>query len=33
MRYSSKLQAELARKVTEAINAFNLISDGDRVMV
>ena len=33
MGYRSKLEAKLARKVTKAITAFDLIDDGDRVMV
>ncbi|MDQ3347994.1 MAG: tRNA 2-thiocytidine(32) synthetase TtcA [Acidobacteriota bacterium] len=33
MSYKSPLQARLARKVTKAITEYNLIEDGDRVMV
>ena len=33
MAYRSKLEAKLARKVTQAITAFDLIEDGDRIMV
>jgi tRNA 2-thiocytidine biosynthesis protein TtcA len=33
MAYRSKLEAKLARKVTQAITAFELIEDGDRIMV
>ena len=33
MSYRSKLEAKLARKVTKAITAFDLVEDGDRVMV
>jgi len=33
MAYSSDLEARIARKVTKAIVEFNLIEDGDRVMV
>ena len=33
MAYSSKLEAKLARKVTKAITAFDLVEDGDRIMV
>ena len=33
MGYRSNLEAKLARKTTRAIKAFNLIEDGDRVMV
>jgi tRNA 2-thiocytidine biosynthesis protein TtcA len=31
--YATSLEAKLARKVTKAIHDFNLIEDGDRVMV
>ena len=33
MGYASKLEARLARKVTKAITTFDLVEDGDRVMV
>jgi tRNA 2-thiocytidine biosynthesis protein TtcA len=33
MSYSSPLEARLAKKVTKAITEYNLIEDGDRVMV
>src|SRR4051812_35734614 len=33
MPYASDLEARIARKVTKAIHDFNLIEDGDRVMV
>ncbi len=33
MGYSSNLEARLARKVTRAISTFDLIEDGDRVLV
>src|SRR3954463_15149690 len=33
MGYATPLEAKLARKVTKAIHDFNLIEDGDRVMV
>ena len=33
MGYSTHLEAKVARKVTKAIHDFNLIEDGDRVMV
>ena len=33
MGYSSPLEARLAKKVTKAIIDYNLIEDGDRVMV
>ena len=33
MAYSSPLETRLAKKVTRAITEFNLIEDGDRVMV
>ena len=33
MGYSTSLEAKLARKVTKAIHDFNLIEDGDRIMV
>ena len=33
MGYSTHLEARVARKVTKAIHDFNLIEDGDRVMV
>ena len=33
MAYRSKLEARLARKVTRAITTFDLLEDGDRVMV
>ena len=33
MGYASNLEARLARKTTKAITAFDLIEDGDRVMV
>jgi tRNA 2-thiocytidine biosynthesis protein TtcA len=33
MSYSSPLEARIARKVTRAITEYNLIEDGDRVMV
>ena len=33
MAYGSKLEAKLARKVTRAITTFDLIEEGDRVMV
>src|SRR5262245_24152475 len=33
MGYRTSLEARLARKVTKAIHDFNLIEDGDRVMV
>ena len=33
MAYSSNLEARLARKVTKAITTFDLVEDGDRVMV
>jgi tRNA(Ile)-lysidine synthase TilS/MesJ len=33
MSYSSPLEARLAKKVTKAITDYNLIEDGDRVMV
>src|SRR6187431_416294 len=33
MSYATPLESKLARKVTKAIHDFNLIEDGDRVMV
>ena len=33
MGYRSPLEARIAKKTTKAIKAFNLIEDGDRVMV
>ena len=33
MGYRSNLEAKLARKTTRAIKAFNLIEDGDRIMI
>src|SRR5213593_2761654 len=33
MPYATTLEARIARKVTKAIHDFNLIEDGDRVMV
>ena len=33
MSYSSPLEARIAKKVTKAITEYNLIEDGDRVMV
>src|SRR5918996_2590826 len=33
MSYRSDLEARLAKKVTKAITEYNLIEDGDRVMV
>src|SRR5919204_4874940 len=33
MSYRSPLEARIAKKVTKAIHDFNLIEDGDRVMV
>src|SRR3954451_16057083 len=33
MPYASELETKIAKKVTRAITAFNLIEDGDRVMV
>ena len=33
MGYSTHLESKIARKVTKAIHDFNLIEDGDRVMV
>ena len=33
MAYRSKLEARLARKFTKAISAFDMIAEGDRVMV
>ena len=33
MGYSTHLESKVARKVTKAIHDFNLIEDGDRVMV
>lgn len=33
MSYKSPLQARLAKKITKAITEYNLIEDGDRVMV
>ena len=33
MPYQSTLEARLARKATKAIKAFDLIEDGDRIMV
>ena len=33
MAYRSNLEARLARRVTKAISVFDLIEDGDRVMV
>ena len=33
MPYASELEARIAKKVTKAITQFNLIKDGDRVMV
>ena len=33
MAYSSNLEARLARRATKAITEFDLIEDGDRVMV
>jgi len=33
MAYATPLESKLARKVTKAIHDFNLIEDGDRVMV
>jgi tRNA 2-thiocytidine biosynthesis protein TtcA len=31
--YTTRVEAKIAKKVTKAIHAFNLIEDGDRVMV
>ena len=33
MGYATPLEARLAKKVTKAISEYNLIEDGDRVMV
>ena len=33
MSYSNKLEAKIARKVTQAITAFDLVENGDRIMV
>ena len=33
MAYASDLEARIAKKVTKAITDYNLIEDGDRVMV
>ena len=33
MGYASNLKVRLARKVTKAITTFDLVEDGDRVMV
>src|SRR4029450_11354133 len=33
MPYATELEAKIAKKVTRAITEFNLIEDGDRVMV
>ena len=33
MGYRSNLEAKLARKTTRAIKVFNLIEDGDRIMI
>ena len=33
MAYRSTLEAKLARKVTKAIATFDLVEDGDRIMV
>ncbi|PYR76190.1 MAG: tRNA 2-thiocytidine(32) synthetase TtcA, partial [Acidobacteria bacterium] len=33
MSYRSPLEARIAKKTTRAIKDFNLIEDGDRVMV
>ena len=33
MGYASPLEARIAKKVTKAITEYNLIEDGDRVMV
>src|ERR687898_2284414 len=33
MSYASPLEARIAKKVTKAITEYNLIEDGDRVMV
>ena len=33
MAYATELEARLARKVTQAITTYNLVEDGDRVMV
>ena len=33
MAYTSKLEAKIARKVTKAISTFDLVEDGDRIMV
>ena len=33
MAYTSALEAKIAKKVTRAIVGFDLIADGDRVMV
>src|SRR4029079_14016339 len=33
MPYSSELEARIAKKVTKAITEYDLIQDGDRVMV
>ncbi len=33
MAYSSKLESKIARKVTRAIKTFDLVEEGDRVMV
>ena len=33
MGYATSLEARLARKVTKAITTFDLVEDGDRIMV
>src|SRR5919205_3521904 len=33
MPYASELETRIAKKVTKAIHDFNLIEDGDRVMI
>ena len=33
MSYSTPLEARIAKKVTKAITDYNLIEDGDRVMI
>ena len=33
MAYRNKLESKIARKVTKAISAFDLVEDGDRIMV
>ena len=33
MGYASPLEARIAKKVTKAITEYNLVEDGDRVMV